>query len=175
MVTFKRKKTSGNTFCGNQVGDYFKAIHQDDINVWYNSGLHILDVLSSSIWIEPSNHETLNWSIQRKYYVAGILSHRFCKIINANLFILHQKSGVFLSAEGTGYQSKDNLLTLQKNMGKKALTVYLWKYLWIQSRMEAAELLNTVDCLNFSQLKNEMLNLREWKAFPPPDGKLPRQ
>lgn len=41
--------------------------------------------------------------------------------------------------------------------------------------MEAAELLNTVDCLNFSQIKNEMLKLREWKALPPPDGKLPRQ
>lgn len=29
----QKKKTSGNTFCGNPIGDYFKAIHQDDINV----------------------------------------------------------------------------------------------------------------------------------------------
>lgn len=41
--------------------------------------------------------------------------------------------------------------------------------------MEAAELLNTVDWLSFSQLKNEMHKLREWKIFPPADSKLPRQ
>lgn len=56
--------------------------------------------------------------------MAGILSKDFCKIINANFFILHQKS--FLkSAEGTGYQSKDNLMISQKNVGQKALTMYL--------------------------------------------------